>query len=154
MQLGSGTLDLLPSFTWLHQFETTSYGVQLSGVIRAEGENDRGYRLGNALEALHWIGICPTEKTSFSAGLSYKYLGALKGTQEDIGTMGPAGRSITTAFNENHGHERLDALLGVNVLVFQGHRIAADIRFPLWQDLNGLQLEIDYTATLGWQYAW
>jgi hypothetical protein len=37
--------------------------------------------------------------------------------------------------------------------ILRNHRIAADIRVPLWQDRNGLGLGTDYTLTLGWQYA-
>lgn len=154
MQLGSGTIDLLPSITWLHQFEDWSYGVQASGKIRMESENDRGYQLGNVFELIHWIGYAPNNSVSLEGGIAYKHVGGLSGTQEDIGTMGPAGRSVTTAFNENYGGESVDLIAGLNFLFENGHRLAFDVRAPVWQDLNGLQLETDYTLTLGWQKAW
>jgi hypothetical protein len=31
--------------------------------------------------------------------------------------------------------------------------VALEIGAPVYQDLNGLQLETDWTTTLGWQYA-
>ena len=83
----------------------------------------------------------------------------MEGRQEGVNRTAPGGRqSVTTAFNDNYGGERLDAILGVNLLgntaALKGHRLALDVRLPLWQDLNGYQLETDYVVTLGWQKAW
>ena len=36
----------------------------------------------------------------------------------------------------------------------KGHRLAAEWETPLDQKVNGVQLELDSTWTLGWQYAW
>lgn len=156
MQLGSGTYDLLPSLTYVQQFEDWSWGAQVNGVIRLESENDNGYRHGHVFELLGWAGYNLTEWLGANGGLSYKYTGSLKGTQEGVGTNGPMGlNSVTTAFNDNYGGERLDLILGLNLLgpsgLIKGHRIAVDLRLPLWQDLNGYQLETDSLLTIGWQ---
>ena len=161
MQLGSGTFDLLPSLTFVQQFEDWSWGAQANGVIRLESENENGYRLGHVLEALAWGGYNLADWIGINGGLSYKNTGKLKGTQDDVGTTGPPmppnapDNSVTTAFNDNYGGERIDVILGVNLLgtsgLVEGHRIAADIRAPLWQDLNGYQLETDWVFTVGWQ---
>jgi hypothetical protein len=56
-----------------------------------------------------------------------------------------------------YGGDRLDLLFGVNLIgqkgAICGHRLAAEFGFPVYQDLNGPQLETDYTFTLGWQKA-
>ncbi|MEO0509707.1 MAG: transporter [Verrucomicrobiota bacterium] len=158
MQLGSGTYDLLPSFTFVQQFEKWSWGAQANGIIRLESENDNGYRLGHVFESIAWTGYNLTDWLGLNGGFSYQYKGELRGTQDDVGTNGPMGlNSVTTAFNENYGGERIDAILGLNLLApsgaLEGHRIAADLRLPLWQDLNGYQLETDWILTLGWQKA-
>ena len=53
--------------------------------------------------------------------------------------------------------ERIDTLLGVNLLgtsgVLEGHNLGIDLRVPLWQDLNGYQLETDWVLTVGWRRA-
>lgn len=82
----------------------------------------------------------------------------MRGEQKDVGTAGPMGlRSVTTAFADNYGGDRIDLILGVNLLApsgtLKGHRIAVDLRLPLWQDLNGYQLETDSVITIGWQKA-
>jgi len=159
MQLGSGTFDLLPSLTYVQQFEDWSWGAQSRGVIRLESENDNNYRLGHKFELLSWAGYNLTEWFGLNAGLSYGYTGKLKGDQKDVGRTGPMPglRSVTTAFGDNYGGERLDVILGVNLLkpkgLLEGHRLSVDLRLPLWQDLNGYQLETDSVLTIGWQKA-
>lgn len=157
MQLGSGTFDLLPSLTFVQQFEDWSWGAQASGVIRLEDENANHYRLGHKFELLGWAGYNLTEWLGLNGGLSYGYTGQLKGDQKNVNTMGPNGRSVTTAFEGNYGGERVDLILGVNLLQpsgwLAGHRLSLDLRLPLWQDLNGYQLETDSVLTLGWSKA-
>ena len=157
MQLGSGTYDLLPSLTYVQQFEDWSYGAQANAIIRLESENDNGYRLGDVFGATTWVGSNLNEWVGINTGLNYTYTSKLKGSQDDVGTMGPNGKSVATAYESNTGGERLDAIFGINLYVptgsLKGQRIAIDLRLPLWQDLNGYQLETDYALTLGWQMA-
>lgn len=157
MQLGSGTYDFLPSITYVQQFEDWSWGAQTRGIIRLENENSNGYRRGHVFETLAWAGYNAADWVSLNSGLSYTNTGKLKGTQKDIGVVGPAGRSVTTAFSDNYGGERIDLILGVNLLapagVFKDHRLSLDLRIPFWQNLNGYQLETDSLITLGWQKA-
>ena len=158
MQLGSGTFDLLPSLTYVQQFTDWSWGAQASGVIRLGSENDNNYRLGNKFELISWAGYNLAEWLGLTGGLSYGYAGELKGDQKGIGTAGPMGRrSVTTAFSDNYGGERIDLILGINLLkptgCLEGHRLSFDLRLPLWRDLNGYQLESDFALTFGWQKA-
>jgi hypothetical protein len=158
MQLGSGTFDLLPSLTYVHQLENWSWGAQASGVIRLESENGNNYSLGNKFELTSWAGYNLAEWLGLTGGLSYGYAGELKGDQKGVGTTGPMGRrSVTTAFGDNYGGERIDLILGINLLkptgYLEGHRLSFDLRLPIWRDLNGYQLESDYALTFGWQKA-
>lgn len=161
MQLGSGTYDLLPSLTYVQQFESWSYGAQANAIIRLESENDNGYRLGDVFGATTWAGYNLSEWVSLNTGLNYTYTSKLKGTQDDVnqGPMAPPmnPKTVTTAYENNYGGERLDAIFGINFYlpsgILKGQRLAADIRLPLWQDLNGYQLETDTVLTLGWQMA-
>lgn len=158
MQLGSGTFDLLPSITYVHRFDMWKIGGQARGVVRLEDENDNGYRLGHIFEAIGWAGYDFNESVGLTLGLSFKDAGELKGLQNGVGRMGPNGRSVTTAFGENYGGSRLDAIIGLNLYAREGvladHRLAIDVRLPIAQDLNGIQLETDLVATVGWQKAW
>lgn len=159
MQHGSGTYDLLPSLTYREQFEQWSYGMQASGVIRLEDENDEDYRLGHKFDLTAWASTNLVEWISIVNGLSYNYTGKMDGDQKHI-NQGPtmAGiNTVTTAYEDNYGGEQIDYLLGVSLLgtsaTLKGHSLGIDIRLPLWQDLNGDQLETDWTLTVGWHKA-
>lgn len=158
MQLGSGTFDLLSSLTYVQQFADWSYGAQPYAVVRLEDENNNGYRLGNVYGATTWLGYNLNKVIGLNTGLNYAYTGQLRGIQDNVSreNQNPmVNRIIPTAFGENYGGESLDVLFGVNCYVPKGtlknHRLAMDVRLPLWQDLNGLQLERDFSLTIGWQ---
>lgn len=157
MQLGSGTFDLLPSLTYVQQLNDWSYGIQGNAVIRLESENDNGYRIGNVFGTTAWTGYKLNNWLALNTGLNYAHEGKLKGDQQGVSQNSMVGRSVTTAFGENYGGERLDVIFGINGYVpkgnFKDQRLAIDLRLPLWQDLNGLQLETDLSLTIGWQAA-
>jgi len=156
MQPGSGTFDLLPSLTYTYLADEWSAGVQATGVIRT-GRNHHGYRLGDRFDLTSWAAYQLNEWASISTGLSYLWENELEGTQSDITRVIGGNRTIPTAFSENYGGQRIEAMAGVNFVIPSGmlrnHRIATDIRVPVWQDRNGLGLGTDYTLSLGWQYA-
>ncbi|MEM1085419.1 MAG: transporter [Verrucomicrobiota bacterium] len=159
MQLGSGTLDILPSLTWVHTAEKWSVGAQMRGVIRT-GSNHHNYRLGDQLGFDTWASWAVCDWLSFSAGLGYLWEDQLSGTQTDLlfnPPFAPARRTVTTAFGENFGGQRIETIVGANFIVpcgpLEGHRLAIDCRLPLWQERNGVSLGVDYSLTVGWQYA-
>ena len=51
----------------------------------------------------------------------------------------------------------MDLGAGLNFLVpggpFAGHRFAVEFVRPMWQDVQGPQLETDWMITAGWQLA-
>ena len=157
MQLGSGTFDLLPSLTFVEQFKDWSWGAQANGVLRLENKNSNNYRYGHKLELLGWLGCNLAQWISLNGGLSYNYTDELKGVQKGVNRMGPNGRSVSTAFGENYGGHHLDLILGINLIkptgYLENHRLAFDLRLPIWRDTNGYQLETDSVLTFGWQKA-
>jgi hypothetical protein len=150
MQLGSGTFDLKPSLTARDRTGRWSYGAQLSGVIRL-GDNDEGYTLGDIVEATGWVAYEPRPWVSVSGRLKASSKGSVDGI--DTAIMAP----VQTADPDNHGGETVEALFGINLAGSEGwkrgHRLALEFGVPLHRDLNGPQLETDYTLTLGWQKA-
>lgn len=157
MQPGSGTVNILPSLTYTYHAARWSAGAQAGGVYHI-GENAHGYSLGDRFNLDGWISWKATECLSLSTGLSYMWEDELGGTQSDIATAAPMmRRTVPTAFSENYGGHRIEALAGVNYVIpggfLKNHRLAADVRVPVWQKRNGLGLGTDYTATVGWQYA-
>jgi len=149
MQLGSGTYDLLPGITYSGRTGNTGYGAQLTGVIRT-GKNN-GYHLGNEVALTTWASYQPKPWISLSGRIEAKSVGDISGQDSRIvGAAPPADPN-------NYGGETVTLFAGVNLVAqrgaLRGHRLAAEIGMPVYQDLNGLQLETDWIATLGWQYA-
>lgn len=151
MQVGSGTFDLMPGITWLWQNDSWSSGAQASGVIRL-GENGNGYTLGNVGSATMWGARQFSPWLSGSIRLAGRTWDKIDGADPSLNSA-----MVPTADPRNAGGNRLDALLGINFEVrkgsLKGQRLAIEAGVPLYQSVNGIQLESDWMITAGWQYA-
>ncbi len=150
MQLGSGTWDVTPGITILGMSERTSWGIQGKGTLRL-GENSRGYRKGNGTEATAWFAWRASSQLSLSARAFLSVWGNYSGHDEAYGNP----MMVPTVREELRGGTRLDIPIGLNFYFpdgpLSGHRIAAEWNVPLYQSLNGPQLETDWVLTIGWQ---
>lgn len=150
MQLGTGTFDLLPGITLQSRSGDFTYGAQYMARIHL-GTNDEGYSWGDKHELTAWAAYqwAPWISTS---------LRVIASTQDTIdGSDSQIGAPVQTADPDNYGGERIDLLGGVNLIVpsgpLKGHRFALEAGAPIYQDLNGPQMETDFTLTFGWQKA-
>lgn len=150
MQLGSGTFDFTPGVTYRGRKGALSWGVQYEGRLRLE-RNRFNYSFGDIHMATSWASYRPTPSLSFSARLKGRTQGGIDGI--DAAIIGP----VQTADPDFQGGERVDILGGVNYAVqsgaLKGQRLALEYGVPIFQDLNGPQLENTSTLTLGWQKA-
>jgi len=161
MQLGSGTWDFTPAITYLGQTENYSYGAQLGGVLRI-GDNDQGYTLGNRVDVTVWGARKITDSLSASVKIDHTCQEEIDGSDPrlDARRMPMMGMSMDspTFDPESQGRDLTSVGLGLNYYfqsgALKGHRIAAEWETPLDQKVNGVQLELDSTWTVGWQYAW
>ena len=154
MQLGSGTWDFHPAITYLGQTENYSYGAQLGGILRI-GDNDQGYTLGNRVEATLWGARKITDSLSASIKIDHTCEEEVDGEHNGLKPR----KGMSPSNHPDHQGRDLTSLgLGLNYYfqsgALQGHRIAAEWETPLDQKVNGVQLELDSTWTVGWQYAW
>jgi len=147
MQLGSGTFDLLPSFTYYSGAESLSWGAQVSAVIRI-GENDESYTLGDQLAVTSWLAKDLSHNLSVSLRAKYQDRDNIDGANPVLNT-----RIVQTANTDLQAGNRLDLSLGLNYLFNSGHRLAIEYAQPVRQDLDGPQLEVDSVLTVGWQKA-
>ena len=150
MQIGSGTWDLLPAITFSNRFENWSWGIQASSTLRL-GENENDFSYGNKFEMTSWASYLITDWLSGSARALYSNIGKVDGI--DPGIVAP----VQTANPNFIGGTRFDMSLGLNVVGKNGfvrnQRLAIEFGIPIVQDLNGPQLKVANTLTLGWQYA-
>jgi hypothetical protein len=151
MQLGSGTFDFLPGVTYTGKSADVGWGAQFSGVIRLEDDNSKDYSLGDEYRISAWGSYSWKPWISTSVRLAGQTIDQIDG--QDPRIVAP----VQTADPDNQGGERVDLLLGVNLLgqsgAIAGHRIALEYGSPIYQDLNGPQLETDWTFTIGYQKA-
>lgn len=147
MQIGSGTYDLNLGFTHNAYVENWSWGEQFIYTI-STGENDRNYRFGNELKASAWAARKWNDFISSSIRLAYKNWDDVEA--DNAAMMVP----VPTARADLRAGERLDLGLGLNLLTGHKFRLAAEALLPVYQDLDGPQLETDLTITLGVQKAW
>ena len=153
MQTGSGTADLKPSLTYLGQSERVGWGAQARGTVRL-GTNSRDFAYGNTGGLTAWGSVLVTPAVSVSARLD----GQAWGDVTDEGgnyAMGVMNRVVPTVFADLRAGERVDASIGANVLLERlgGLRLAAEAGLPVYQRLDGPQLETDFTVTVGAQFA-
>ena len=148
MQLGSGTVDLMPGFTYSARKDDLSWGGQALATLRLY-DNKEDYRLGNVLEATAWVANQWQSWVSTSARISAKTDTGIKGRDLVITGGNPVADPANT------GRDEVDLLLGVNLLGSDGwvknQRLAFEVGTPVYQKVDGIQMSQDWTATLGWQ---
>ncbi len=153
MQTGSGTYDILPGITWLGEVARLSLGAQALATIRL-GENDNDYTLGDRYRLTAWVSHQGTLGWGVSLRLDAQWWDDIEGRDSKLAPM--MVTMVPSADPDLRGGERLELLLGLGFSpadgAFKGHRLAAEWGSSLHQDLNGPQLETDWTLTLGWQY--
>ena len=151
MPVGSGTYDGLFGLTFLQQWQMTSFGAQAKSTIRF-GENDNGYTLGNNYRLNSWFSYKATDIMSLSLRAEGLIVDEISGSNAALNPM-----MVSTADTANSGGKYVNLGLGANFFVPKGClkdlRFAVEIAYPLYQDVNGVQLKSQEVLTTGIQYA-
>ena len=150
MQLGSGTYDVILKAGATHRIGDFSLGAQYSGTFRTN-ENKHDYSLGDIHEGTAWAQYQLAPWISIGTRI-------LARTQDSIDGIDPRIKGpVQTADPDFQGGDRVDWGGSINLIgqpgEFCGHRLAFEYMQPIHQDLNGPQLETDYTFMVGWQKA-
>tara|TARA_R110001592_G_scaffold20926_20_gene84814 strand:+ start:36235 stop:37350 length:1116 start_codon:yes stop_codon:yes gene_type:complete len=150
MQLGSGTWDALPSITYAGHDGKWGWGAQYNATIRMEGENSQGYRWGNKHELNLWGSYKISDKLSVNGLAHGETMGKIKGSDAAIAAP------VQTADPDNYGGETLEIGAGFvytpNITALKGLEFGANVNVPVYQDLNGVQMERDWSVMTGVTY--
>ncbi|MDA0206282.1 MAG: hypothetical protein O3A53_19810 [Acidobacteria bacterium] len=154
MQLGSGTFDFFPGLTYLAESDNWSGGAQVRGTVRT-GENDANYRLGNRFMATSWAARKLGDRVSASVRLTSERWGNIQGA--DPAFVGAVMmRMVPTVFTDLRGGSRVDIGGGINTYLKRSRpgqiRLALEVSRPIYQNLDGPQLESDYQVMIGTQF--
>jgi hypothetical protein len=106
MQLGSGTVDLLPGLTYLGQAETWAWGAEFIPTVRL-GWNRHDYRLGNRYRLSGWTAWKWTDWLSLSARLDGQIWDDISGADPALDPTEQPSKDPTI-----QAGRRLDALVG------------------------------------------
>jgi hypothetical protein len=150
MQLGSGTYDFEPGITYSGIKAKVGWGLQYKAIIRT-GENDEGYSLGDSHKISGWSSYRLSDPVSMSVGLDFHDLGKIDGRDDQI--LAP----VATANPDNFGGQLVNLSVGLNFVGqngwIKGQRFALEYSSTIFQDANGVQMEMQDMLTLGYQYA-
>jgi len=152
MQLGSGTWDFTPSFTYTGQSNKWSWGAQARGIKRLERQNKVGYRLGDMFQSTVWGSYKLLNWLSMSVRGVYTNQGAIHGEynkiHRPIGPMDSPG---------SYGGKYYDLGFGLNAMVptgdLVGNSLSVEWLQPMKDNVNGFQLERDGALSVNWGYA-
>jgi hypothetical protein len=147
MQLGSGSVDVIPGLTWVGRSDALSWGGQALGTIRT-ADNGNHYRLGDRVDLSAWLARPWSPWLSTSLRVGWSWWGNVRGADPKLNPF-----AVPTADPDRRGGWRLDVAPGFNLLLPGGHRLAVEAPLPAAQWLDGPQLETDWRLVVGWQYA-
>ncbi len=154
MQSGSGTYDLKPALTYssLSDDARWNWGAQVMYNWHT-GDNKNNWRYGDSIKVTGWLQRAMGPLTAWLR-LAYGYTGRIKGHDPEIDKLldpdKKKGAPMPDADPDNYGGQRLDGLIGVSL-----HRgpvsIGIEGGFPLYQNLNGLQMKTTRVINAGIQ---
>ena len=160
MQLGSGTWDYNPSLTYLGAEQQAFWGAQLTGTVRMQQQNARGYRLGDILQGTAWGGYQWNDWFSSTVRGIYTQQGAVKDyTYQDNFQKMTGGNNMLAMpdmITNNYGGSFVDAGFGVTLNIPKGRYAGNSLSFewlqPIYTYYNGYQLERTGTLAASWGY--
>ncbi len=152
MQLGPGTVDVRPAITYLGEADRWAWMIQTSGTVRF-GKNGNEYALGNRLHLTAWGAWAWTDWFSPNLGVQGNLWGNVDGADPELN---PA--VVPTADPLRRGGGSVDLALGLTFYIptgrLEGNRLAAELVRPVYQSLDGPQLERDWQLTVGWTWTY
>jgi hypothetical protein len=151
MQLGGGTYNAIAGFTWVYTDNDWQLGSQVNYEKPLEN-NDQHYKVGDEFIWHNWLGYSLTNEFSMSFRLSYTDQDNISGQDERLNPL-----MMPTANANMRGYTQIDGAIGMNYIfnsgALSGHRVALEWSKPIDQDVDGIQMEVDWSLTAGWQYA-
>jgi hypothetical protein len=146
MQLGSGSVEILPAITFLYRKDLLAISSSISDVYRVN-YNKIGYKLGNEFNCNAWIAYRWLRCISSSVRLDGTFSGTIQGY--DPGQY----RLLEPASDpSSYGVEKVNAYIGTSVHIKEVHKLGVEWGTPVYQYVNGIQLKQKYMLTASWAY--
>lgn len=147
MRLGSGTFNARPGITYKRFGSWCSCGAQFQTDLPI-GKNYRDYNVGDEFRFNSWTSVLLTDHWSVSLRGEHlwrtEYEGADPATPDLL---------ISTNVESFRGGYWYNLGIGTQVMA-GGHYFNLEFVPTVAQDLNGIQLETDYSIIASWSKAW
>lgn len=148
MQLGSGSLDILPGLTYLYRSGKWSVGNQLSAVMRYF-DNKLGYRRGHEASFNSWVSYRCFSFFSSSLRMEASVSGAIVGQDKNVyAQFEPA------ADPHNYGGHFVSLYGGTlfhpTFQMLKQHRFGIEMGLPVYQYVQGVQQRQQFTVFGSW----
>ncbi len=152
MQLGSGTFSVEPGITYAGSTRLWNWGGETSGTIRI-GNNKHKYRLGHRFLSSVWLTRRLSGWFAPSTSVSLRRWGRISGHDARL----PQRPDAAPVANPRlQGGTRVELTLQLFIAapsgIFQGQRLSLNGSLPIYQSLNGPQLEADGRLGASWQW--
>jgi hypothetical protein len=149
MQMGSGSISIVPGVTAQLQNEFGTVGAQMKARLRLN-DNDRDYRLGDVVEANGWVAYKLNPFFAVTSGVRATTWGSIAGAADDVDVGRDPGEDPVFT-----GGKRVDIPLGLNVYMpegsLSGHRFSLEFVWPVHQDYDNFRVANDWGFAIGWQ---
>ncbi|WP_455202066.1 hypothetical protein [Kaarinaea lacus] len=145
MQLGTGTYDFIPAVTYKSYAGSWTWGGQAEWRIHT-GTNDNEYTWGDRFEIDAWGKYAINNTWGVGARLDYLNADSISGKDPNINPM-----MAPTSDPANYGGSRADLSLGITAMT-GGHTFGLMYGVPVYQDVNGIQMEVKSIWSLSYQY--
>ncbi|MGH0036696.1 MAG: hypothetical protein ACQGVK_16860 [Myxococcota bacterium] len=146
-QVGSGTWNFLPGITYLGRHRGTSWGLQVGAEFYVT-DNDEGWSRGDAWHAGGWLAHRWFDLVSTGVQVRWKEWSDVNGGDGDISEAWPSGNPNL----QGGAHLVLGSTLELAIPGLTGQRLSIDASWPVYQSLDGPQLEGRWRLGAGWEW--
>ena len=143
MRLGSGTFNARPGVTWKHYLDDGSFGIQFQTDLPI-GRNYREYSISDEYRLNTWYSYLFSKELSTSIRVENIWRTSYDGADPML-----PDAVISTNVEDFRGGYTLNLGLGMAALLDK-HLLSAEFVPTLYQDLDGIQLETDWSIVVSW----
>lgn len=151
MQLGSGTVDITPTVSYIFQQNDFAFSTQVSSTFRTS-KNSVGYQLGNEFSMGIWGAYNWWDNFSSSIRLEGQSIEKIKGFDPTIYSF-----NEISANPSNYGGKKLITYLGTAYQFDQSFlnkfRIGVEYGIPIYQNVNGIQNKLMHSLFASLSYS-
>lgn len=149
-QIGNGTVDLEWGWTYKGELERFAWGAQALGR-HPVGRNGLKYREGSRFTGRIWA----------VADLIGGWSISLRGEWEKQNEIEGFDRALDPSLDPSNDPEKRDGQrivvapgMSLRIPALAGQRVGIEVGIPVFQDLDGPQLERSWSARMAWQWVY